>query len=79
MPKRLRKKREYDDGTQSAFRALQHVIDVTEGPPQKDPAAVALGRKGGLKSAAGRMKLIPKVKRRQIAKRAAAARWRKKR
>ena len=42
-----------EDGTQSAFRVLQHVIDQTEDGEvsHKNPAAVALGRKGGLASA----------------------------
>jgi len=44
--------------------------------PEKDPAAVALGRKGGLKGGPARAaKLTPK-KRSQIAKKAAQARWR---
>ena len=38
----------------------------------KDPAAVALGRKGG----AARAKSLSARKRREIAKRAAGARWR---
>ena len=76
MPKRLRKA---EDEAQSAFRAMQHVIEQTEGKPEKDPAAVALGRKGGLASRAGRMKKISPAKRKRIAKAAAAARWGKKR
>lgn len=39
----------------------------------KDPAAVALGRKGG----AARAKSLSKKKRAEIAKKAAAARWAK--
>lgn len=41
---------------------------------KKDPAAVALGRKGGLKS---RVNLSPE-ERKKLAKKAAAARWGKK-
>jgi hypothetical protein len=41
----------------------------------KDPAAVALGRKGGLKGGAARAKLLTKKKRHAIAKKAARARW----
>jgi hypothetical protein len=89
MPKRLSKKRERDDGTQSAFRALQHVIAQSEGEKskapviaiasrrRKNPAAVALGRKGGMKSAAARMEKIPEAERRRIASAAARARWAK--
>jgi hypothetical protein len=41
---------------------------------KKDPAAVALGRKGGLKS---RVNLTPEA-RKKLAQKAAAARWGKK-
>lgn len=90
MPKRLSRKRESEDGTQSAFRVLQRVIDITENEPpkappknvvpmrrRKNPAAVALGRKGGQKSAAGRMEKIAPTERRRIASAAARARWAK--
>jgi hypothetical protein len=43
----------------------------------KDPAAVALGRKGGLKGGAARAKALPAAKRAEIAKLAARARWKK--
>lgn len=46
---------------------------------KKNPAAVALGRLGGLKSAAGRMKKIPAKRRSEIGRKAARARWNKKR
>jgi len=45
----------------------------TEPPAQKDPAAVALGRKGGLARAA----VLPARKRAQIAAKGAKARWKK--
>lgn len=44
----------------------------------KDPAAVALGRKGGLKGGKARADKLSPAKRKAIAKTAAAARWRKK-
>ena len=66
-----------EDGTQSAFRVLQHVIDETEDGEvsHKNPAAVALGRKGGLASAKVRMKKISPERRSEIARKAANARW----
>ena len=66
-----------EDGTQSAFRVLQHVIDQTEDGKvsRKNPAAVALGRKGGLASAKVRMKKISPERRSEIARKAANARW----
>lgn len=41
----------------------------------KDPAAVALGRKGGLKGGKARAESLSPTKRKQIATRAAKARW----
>ena len=41
----------------------------------KDPAAVALGRKGGLKGGAARAKKLTAKRRSEIAKKAAKARW----
>lgn len=45
--------------------------------PQKNPAAVELGRLGGKKGGAARAKALSKAKRVQIAKAAAAARWKR--
>ena len=43
--------------------------------PGKDPAAVALGRKGGLKGGKARAAALTKKRRVEIAKGAAKARW----
>jgi hypothetical protein len=45
--------------------------------PEKNPAAVALGRLGGLKGGKARAEKLSARKRSQIAKKAAAARWAK--
>jgi hypothetical protein len=45
--------------------------------PEKNPAAVALGRLGGLKGGAARAKKLSKAKRSEIAAKAARARWAK--
>jgi hypothetical protein len=45
--------------------------------PEKNPAAVALGRLGGLKGGKARAAALSKKKRAEIAKLAAAARWKK--
>lgn len=87
MPKRLSKPRR-EDANQAAFRAVQRIATISEGsaPPapsnvvpiaarRKNPAAVALGRKGGLRSAAARMEKIPESERRRIASEAARVRW----
>lgn len=46
--------------------------------PNKNPAAVALGRLGGLKGGAARAAALTPKKRSQIAAKAAQARWGKK-
>lgn len=48
-----------------------------ETPPKKNPAAVALGRLGGLKGGKARAKKLSKERRIEIAKEAAKARWNK--
>lgn len=60
--------------------AASIVVDATgETPPPpddgKDPAAVALGRKGGLKGGKARAEKLTPEQRSAISKRAAAARW----
>jgi len=45
---------------------------------EKNPAAVALGRLGGLKGGKARAAALSKNKRAEIARVAAAARWKKK-
>lgn len=51
--------------------------DVTT-PEGKNPAAVALGRLGGLKGGRARADSLSSAKRKQIAQAAAAARWKDK-
>lgn len=60
------------------------IIDIATGEKPdrdpdagKDPAAVALGRKGGLKGGAARAASMTPEQRAQIAKKAAATRWKK--
>jgi hypothetical protein len=84
MAKKKRKPKTPDPAT-FAFGVLQHVIEATGDEPAapparpedagKDPAAVALGRKGGLKGGPARAKKLGKKKLREAAKKAAAARW----
>ena len=63
----------------------KHIVDLTTGnakeedPYQgKNPAAVELGRLGGLKGGKARAKKLTKAQRSEIAKKAAAARWKDK-
>lgn len=91
MPKRQSRKPSRDVN-QAAFAAKQRVIALTEGEEpearpsnvvpmrqRKNPAAVALGRKGGLARAKTVMQAIAPERRRQIASAAARARWAKER
>ncbi len=48
---------------------------VSEKDKAKDPAAVALGRKGGLKGGKARAESLSPKKRKEIAKKAAEKRW----
>ena len=55
------------------------IVDKATGkPPEKNPAAVALGRLGGLKGGKARAKSLSPEKRKEIAKKAAQTRWEKK-
>jgi len=68
-----------------ANQLARHIValsvgDVEEDSPDKgkDPAAVALGRKGGLKGGKARAASLTPEQRSDIAKIAATARWKKK-
>lgn len=60
--------------------AKQIVNQATEPKPikEKNPAAVALGRLGGLKGGKARAEKLSERKRKEIAKKAAKTRWSKK-
>lgn len=79
-----RKKKEHDF-TVTAFRVFQEAIGETPEalephepeltPDGKNPAAVALGRLGGMKGGKARAAKLTQEQRTEIAKKAAAARW----
>lgn len=76
MPKRSRK-----DSNQIAFDVVAKAtgsIPKKARKPRKNPHAVALGRKGGLKGGVARAKNLTPEERRRIAQGAAQARWEKK-
>lgn len=52
-------------------------LDEIKTDEGKDPAAVSLGRRGGLKGGKARADSLSARRRREIAKKAAAARWKK--
>jgi hypothetical protein len=84
MPKRSRKvakkRAPVRDENQSAFDAVQRIIELTEGgavtKDGKDPMAVALGRRGGLKGGPARAAKLTKAQRKAGAALAARERWR---
>jgi hypothetical protein len=81
MPKRSDKPRRPVDTNQLA----RAVVDLATGaasdpvPPVKNPAAVALGRLGGLKGGKARAAKLSKKHLSAIGKKGAAGRWGKKR
>lgn len=79
MPKRSRKPR-LPDPAEMAHNVIQAISGETPPPADapadgKNPAAVALGRLGGLKGGPARAKSLTKKERSAAAKKAAAARW----
>lgn len=79
MPKRSSK------GRLDLNKLAKSIVDEATGEaptqpvqPEKNPAAVALGRLGGLKGGAARAKKLTAQERSEIAKRAAEARWKAK-
>jgi len=69
------------DINQIAFDVVQKATGAKpkEEPPDptKNPAAVSLGRLGGLKGGKARAEALSPAKRKAIAKKAAATRWKK--
>ncbi len=59
-------------------QATDDALPAETPPDGKNPAAVELGRLGGLKGGRARAAKLSAKKRAEIAKKAAAARWRKK-
>lgn len=79
MPERSKKRPR--DPNEMAKSIVEEATGPTEPQPEepaKDPAAVELGRRGGLKGGKARAAKLSAKKRSQIARKAAAARWSKK-
>jgi hypothetical protein len=88
MPNRSRKPKRDHDFSTIAFRVVQEATsekEPVEGKPaepeltpeERHAAAVALGRRGGLKGGKARAKKLTPEQRSESARKAAAARWRK--
>ena len=70
-------KRSSSDLNKTAFAIVQQVTGEARAQPDKNPAAVALGRLGGLKGGKARAAKLSKKRRSEIAAEAAKARWSK--
>lgn len=80
MPERSSKKKRPRDPNQLAAQIVAEATgEEPDQPatPEKDPAAVSLGRRGGLKGGKARAAALTPEQRREIAKKAAAKRWHK--
>lgn len=79
----MKKKKPSADLNVTAFQILQAATGEPTGKPtnkkpvepEKNPAAVALGRLGGLKGGKARAASLTPAKRKAIAKKAAKSRW----
>jgi hypothetical protein len=78
MPNRSSSRKGLDPNQLAARIVADATGDGVARPPRKNPAAVALGRKGGLKGGKARAASLSPEARSEIAKRAAAARWKDK-
>jgi hypothetical protein len=84
MPDRSRKPRPRDPNQLAkllidiATGQVEDKPDSRLGDSEKDPAAVSLGRRGGLKGGKARAAAMSPERRAEIARKAAAARWRRK-
>jgi len=77
MPKRSSNKKK--DINVLASQIVEQATQEAENQPgHKNPAAVALGRLGGLKGGKARASKLTPEQRKEIAKKAAQARWSKK-
>jgi len=83
MQKRSSKKKKRSDVNVLALQIVHEATSEVEEEPEraddsgKDPIAVELGRRGGLKGGKARWKGTTKKERSEIARKAAQARWEK--
>lgn len=86
MPKRSSKGPRNPDANEIAFHVVQQATAEEEEetaaepepePPEKNPAAVALGRLGGLKGGKARSEALSAKRKSEIARKAARARWKR--
>jgi hypothetical protein len=81
MPSRRKRPADFAQRAKLIVDIATGEIEDREPTPEeqgKDPAAVSLGRRGGLKGGKARAKALRPSKRREIARKAARARWQSK-
>jgi hypothetical protein len=75
MPKRSSKQKDTEESARAIQGQTVPDAEPAQAKPGKNPAAVALGRLGGLKGGKARAAKLTAEQRRAIARKAAAARW----
>jgi hypothetical protein len=75
MPDRSRTHRPADLNKLAASIVTEAIGEAPDPDEGKDPAAVSLGRRGGLKGGAARAAKLTPEQRSKIARKAAAVRW----
>lgn len=75
MPKRTSKLDTHQNAARVFSQATQGEYTPPALPKAKNPAAVMLGRLGGLKGGPARAAALTKARRREIGRKAAQARW----
>jgi len=75
MPKRSSKKKDINETTLSIVQKATGQAEPEKAKPEKNAAAVALGRLGGLKGGKARAQKLTAEQRRNIGRKAAAKRW----
>lgn len=76
----MEKKRNIKDINKQAFFIVSKATKeekTSRDKPEKNPAAVALGRLGGLKGGKARAEKLSATRRKEIAQKAAKARWKR--
>jgi hypothetical protein len=77
MPDRSRRPRDPNQLAKLVVDIATGLVEDTAGDDGKNPAAVELGRKGGLKGGKARAESMTPEQRSEAARRAASARWAK--
>jgi len=72
---RLHKHRDVNQLARAVVERIEELAEAHQAAPGKDPIAVALGRRGGLKGGRARMDSMTPEEKRKLGIKAARARW----